>query len=465
MRIVSFLRNNQERLGVEFQGGFLDVNLACTAMMAKRGDSEPARLADVLMPSDAVAFFKGGKRTLELAHDVVAFATETPAAERVDYVHDIATVRRLSPVPHPGKIVCVGRNYSDHVAEMKRDVPTIPVIFAKLANTVCADGDGVPFPLVSDDLDYEAELAIVIGKQGRYISEVDAMDYVAGYTGLNDITVRDWQHRTPQWLQGKSFDKSAPIGPVVVTKDEILNPDHIDIKLWLNGELRQHANTNQMIFNIPHLISFISQVMTLEPGDIIATGTPGGVGAAMNPKGFMKIGDVVKVEIEGIGVLQNQIVTVENVREIRASIQQLHTDLEQTVSKMGPKELHFKSEEGTWSVAQILSHVAEFEHFFSQDVLNVVANPGTSFGRTMEHEARLKYVDLTGCETLAALLEGMEWSKQETLQMLSTLTDEDILIEAENPKFGSKTIKWQINHFIVDHLVKHLGQIQRFTTF
>jgi acylpyruvate hydrolase len=191
---------------------------------------------------------------------------------------------------------------------MKRDVPTIPVIFAKLPNTVCGDGDEVPFPRVSDQLDYEAELAVVIGRQGRYIPESEALRYVAGYTAFNDITVRDWQHRTPQWLQGKSFDKSAPMGPVLVTADEIGDPHTLDIKLRLNEELRQSDNTSRLIFNIPFLISFVSQVMTLEPGDIIATGTPGGVGVAMDPKGFMKVGDVVKVEIEKIGVLTNHIV-------------------------------------------------------------------------------------------------------------------------------------------------------------
>ncbi|WAH35634.1 fumarylacetoacetate hydrolase family protein [Alicyclobacillus dauci] len=308
MRLLSFFVNRQERLGIEHSGRIIDANYACRVMLFKQGKSAPERLADALLPADAVDFLTAGERALNQAREVIKFVDEVSAAERAEYTYGYQDVRLLAPVPHPGKVICVGRNYHDHVSEMKREVPKIPVIFAKLANTVCACGDGVPFPKVSEQFDYEAELAVVIGKSGRYIPEENALDHVAGYTALNDITVRDWQHRTPQWLQGKSFDKTAPIGPIVVTKDEIPDPHKLDIKLWLNDELRQSDNTSQLIFSIPYLISFISQVMTLEPGDVIATGTPGGVGVAMNPQGFMKVGDTVKVEIQHIGVLQNHIV-------------------------------------------------------------------------------------------------------------------------------------------------------------
>ncbi|GEO25346.1 hypothetical protein AAC03nite_11310 [Alicyclobacillus acidoterrestris] len=461
MRIVSFLVNHEERIGIEIEEGFLDLNLACRGMLAARGEHESDRLANLLVPTDAVAFLRGSHRTFDHARQVVNFVLEQSASERQAYIYDPDSVQRLSPIPHPGKIVCVGRNYHDHVSEMKRDVPTIPVVFAKLSNTVCADGDGVPFPQVSDQLDYEAELGVVIGKQGRYISEEDAMDYVAGYTVLNDITVRDWQHRTPQWLQGKSFDLSGPIGPVMVTADELPDPHRLDIKLWLNDELRQHDNTGRLIFNIPFLISFISQIMTLEPGDIIATGTPGGVGVAMNPKGFMKVGDVVRVEIEGIGSLENRIVNTENVRKIATGIRELHADLERAAVKVAAPALHFKPSEDAWSVAQILAHVAEFEHFFSQDVLHVKGNPGTNFGRTVTHEARLEAVNLSGTETLVTLMEGLNRGKQEVLHMLSRLTDDDLSIEAVNPKFGTQTIAWIIGHFITEHLEKHIGQVER----
>ncbi|WAH36336.1 DinB family protein [Alicyclobacillus dauci] len=175
----------------------------------------------------------------------------------------------------------------------------------------------------------------------------------------------------------------------------------------------------------------------------------------------MKLGDVVKVEIEGIGALQNQIVAAENVRKIEASVQQLHAELERAAVKVRPEALHFKPAEDAWSVAQILAHVAEFQNFFSQDVLHVKANPGTNFGRTMANEERLNAVNLTGSETLAALLEGVNRGRQATLHMLSRLTDDDLLTEAVNPKFGTKTVDWVIEHFITEHLEKHIGQVER----
>lgn len=306
MRIVSFVVNDRVRLGIETEGGILDANMAYRVMLAEQGDTAPDRLADALLPADAVAFLEGGQRCLDAARALVTYAKDSAAIK--PHLYDPVAVRLTAPVPHPSKVVCVGRNYQDHVSEMKREVPTIPVIFSKLPNTVCGPEDTVPFPRVSEQLDYEAELAVVIGKRGRYIEEADAMDYIAGYTALNDITVRDWQHRTPQWLQGKSFDNTAPMGPALVTADEITDPHNLNIKLYLNDEMRQNDNTSRLIFNVPKLISFISQVMTLEPGDVVATGTPGGVGVAMDPKGFMKVGDRVTVEVEGIGTLTNFIV-------------------------------------------------------------------------------------------------------------------------------------------------------------
>ncbi|MBX5437217.1 MAG: fumarylacetoacetate hydrolase family protein [Alicyclobacillaceae bacterium] len=307
MRLGTFEIGNEERLGIELGDYVLDANRACAHLLAEEGDGDAQRLADALLPSDMLAFLRAGERALEQARRVVEFARQKDL-QAVDFAHPLAAVRRLAPVPRPGKIVCVGRNYHEHVNEMNNQVPTIPVLFAKFSNVICAHGDPVPHPGVSEELDYEAELAVVIGKRGRRIGEQAALDHVAGYTAFNDITVRDWQRRTPQWLQGKTFDHCGPLGPVLVTKDEIPDPHSLSIRLWLNGELRQSDNTGRLIFNIPRLISFISQIMTLEPGDVIATGTPGGVGVAMNPPGFMKVGDIVRVEIERIGVLENKIV-------------------------------------------------------------------------------------------------------------------------------------------------------------
>ncbi|AEJ43745.1 fumarylacetoacetate hydrolase family protein [Alicyclobacillus acidocaldarius] len=304
MRIVTFHANGDVRLGLELGDVFIDANRACACMLKMQGDPAPERLANALLPSDPLSFLQAGARAMDEARRVLAFVTNH-REELKDCLVPASSVKRLAPVPRPGKIICVGRNYYDHVSEMKRDLPRIPVIFAKLQNTVCAHGDVIPFPRVSDQLDYEAELAVIIGKRGRDISQEKALEYIAGYTAYNDITVRDWQQRTSQWLQGKSFDKTGPMGPALVTVEDIPDPQNLSIRLWLNGELRQDDTTRNMIFSVAQLISFISQVMTLEPGDVIATGTPGGVGVAMDPKGFMKVGDVVRVEIERIGVLEN----------------------------------------------------------------------------------------------------------------------------------------------------------------
>lgn len=192
---------------------------------------------------------------------------------------------------------------------MKRDLPVHPVIFAKFATAITGPND--IFPLNSNltkKLDYEAELAFVIGKEGKDIPYEDALDYVFGYTVANDITARDMQKRTLQWLQGKTLDKSLPLGPVLVTKDEIPNPHCLDISLTVNDEVRQKSNTEQLLFNVNHLVEFLSGIVTLEPGDIVLTGTPGGVGEAQNK--FLQDGDKVKVEVSGIGAIETTIVEV-----------------------------------------------------------------------------------------------------------------------------------------------------------
>jgi acylpyruvate hydrolase len=197
---------------------------------------------------------------------------------------------------------------------MGRELPTEPVIFAKFSNTLISPQDDIPFFPISDQLDYEAEFAFVIGKQARNVSREDALDYVAGYTIANDVTYRDIQRRTLQWLQGKTVEGSLPIGPWIVTTDELKDPSGLGVRLTVNGEERQKTNTANFVFDVQYLVEFLSNLMTLEPGDIILTGTPGGVGVARNPQVFLKAGDVVKVEIDKIGVLENKVsaVQVEN---------------------------------------------------------------------------------------------------------------------------------------------------------
>lgn len=215
----------------------------------------------------------------------------------------------LPPVPFCEKILCVGLNYADHAAEFNDPIPAEPVYFCKALSTLNAHGQEITLPAVSDQIDYEAELVVVIGKEGRNIAKEEALDYVYGYTCGNDVSCRDWQSGKPakQWFLGKSFDTFAPIGPVLVTRDEIPNPNGLNITSTLNGNLMQSSNTKNFIFPVEELIAYVSQVMTLRPGDLIFTGTPGGVGMRRVPPVFMKDGDIISVEIEGIGTLTNPV--------------------------------------------------------------------------------------------------------------------------------------------------------------
>jgi 2-keto-4-pentenoate hydratase/2-oxohepta-3-ene-1,7-dioic acid hydratase in catechol pathway len=215
--------------------------------------------------------------------------------------------RLLAPVPRPGKIICVGRNYAEHARERGSDIPTQPIFFLKSNNTICGPGDVILIPPNSNQVDFEAELAVVIGKGGKNIPEDRAYDDVAGYMIMNDVSARDMQSADKQWFRGKSCDTFAPTGPWIVTKDEIPDPHSLGISLTLNGQTMQDSNTGNMIFKIPYLISYLSRSLTLEPGDIISTGTPGGVGASRTPPVFLKPGDSVSITIDKIGTLSNPV--------------------------------------------------------------------------------------------------------------------------------------------------------------
>ena len=217
-------------------------------------------------------------------------------------------VKLLPPIPEPGKILCIGLNYRDHAIEGGKAIPVEPVVFGKFSNALIGPNDPIRIPRVAQKVDYEAELVIVIGKRGKHIpNDSSAFEYVGGYTCGHDVSARDWQFRgeEKQWIIGKTFDTFAPIGPVLVTADELTDPHSLQIKLRLNGETMQNSNTKEFIFGVPHLLWFLSQVVTLEPGDLIFTGTPPGVGIARKPQVLLKPGDEVEVEIEGIGVLTN----------------------------------------------------------------------------------------------------------------------------------------------------------------
>jgi ureidoglycolate lyase len=220
-------------------------------------------------------------------------------------------VRLLAPIPRPGKILAIGLNYADHIKESKEagiTIPTEQVWFCKQPTSV-NDPDGpVELPKVSSMLDYEVELVAVIGKPGRHIGPDAAPGHVFGYAVGNDFTVRDWQHRTPQWMLGKSFDTHCPFGPAIVTADEVGDPHALDIRCFVNGELRQNSNTRHLVFDLWDQIAHLSQAMTLEPGDLIFTGTPGGIGFGSKPYRPLKAGDIVRSEIDGLGAIENRVV-------------------------------------------------------------------------------------------------------------------------------------------------------------
>jgi len=258
--------------------------------------------ADAQLPATMRELLDGGGKALERARNVDA--EQAPS-------YPLADVRLEAPVPNPSKFLAIGMNYRKHVEEAKRgglQVPDSQVWFNKQVSCINGPYDPVHLPQVSDKLDYEAELGVVIGRRCRHVPARDARSVIAGYLVVNDVTVRDWQMRSPTMTLGKSFNTTGPTGPWIVTDDEVADPHALTMRLRVNGELRQETTTDQMIYGIYDQIAYLSTVMTLEPGDLIATGTPSGVGAAMTPPSFLKVGDVMRVEIDGIGHIENLVI-------------------------------------------------------------------------------------------------------------------------------------------------------------
>lgn len=253
-------------------------------------------------PDDMIALIEAGQPLL----DRLAAALKTAPA---DARRPFASLELLSPIPRPGKIICLGLNYALHAKEGGNAVPDYPAFFIRVPSSIVAPDAPVLRPKVSEKLDYECELTIVIGKRGRNIPEAEALSHVFGYTILNDVSVRDYQRKTTQWSAGKNFDGTAPLGPVIATADSLpAGADGLRICTRLNGQVMQDSDTSDMVFKTARTIALMSEIMTLEPGDVIATGTPSGVGYARTPPVWMKHGDVVEIEIDGIGVLRNPVV-------------------------------------------------------------------------------------------------------------------------------------------------------------
>jgi 2-keto-4-pentenoate hydratase/2-oxohepta-3-ene-1,7-dioic acid hydratase in catechol pathway len=299
MILLTIRDGDSLRLGVKTARGVIDVAAAQAALGQGQGDGR--------LPQTVEAAIAGGEAARSALADLVTRA-ETADATGSAWLLGEESLTLGPSVPNPGKIVCVGLNYRKHAEETGAAIPTSPVLFSKFSNTVAAPDEDVPLTDAATQYDYEVELAVVIGETTKNVSTADALNSVFGYTTANDLSARDLQMRTSQWLLGKTMDKFMPIGPYLVTADDVRDPQQLAIRTWLNGELRQNSNTDDMIFPVAEIVSYISRHFTLEPGDVIITGTPEGVILGMAEKRWMVPGDVVEVEVEGLGKLQNRMV-------------------------------------------------------------------------------------------------------------------------------------------------------------
>ena len=281
MKLITFSHNYQTRVGVVV------------------GDEVVDSLNNSAIPETMLEFLTAAESALAAMSEQINSGKNRLA---------LPEVRLLAPVPKPGKYLGIGLNYPDHINETSAEKPEYPLFFNKQTTCVIANGEAIHIPKVSDKVDYEGELAFVIGKRCRHVPVEKAAQVIAGFTIANDVSVRDWQVRSPTWTLGKSFDTHGPLGPWLVTADEIKNPHQLNLKTWVDDELRQNANTEQMIFSCYEMVAYLSSVMTLEPGDVITTGTPSGVGVKMKPRGYLKAGQTVRIEIEGIGTLFNSVI-------------------------------------------------------------------------------------------------------------------------------------------------------------
>ena len=288
MRLITFSHAGEVRLGV---------------LVAREGQERVLDLRRALpnLPVEMTEFLEAGDAALAAARRAVATASAADLLPR-------AAVTLLAPVPRPPKLICLGHNYHDHMGIGRTEPPAYPTFFCKTANTIIGPDQAIVIPAATSQVDYEAELAVVIGRRGRHVTPAQALAHVAGYTIFNDVSARDYQKRTSQWMIGKSFDTFGPMGPALVTADEIPDPHTLELSLTLNGAELQRTNTRQMIFAIPDVIAYLSEVMTLTPGDVISTGTPAKTDLARSLPPFMKPGDWVCISVERIGDLANPVV-------------------------------------------------------------------------------------------------------------------------------------------------------------
>jgi len=295
MILLQFEAGQELHLGVRTQRGVLDVTGALSdRSMSQQHAGIPSRLTEV---------YAGGSAAREALERFVQHLLAPDSADI--WLREEATLTYGPCVAQPGKIIGVGLNYRRHAIESGMAIPTTPVLFSKFSNTIAAPGEKIVLPANAVEYDYEAELGVIIGKRAKNVSEPEALNYVLGYCNINDLSARDLQMRTSQWMLGKTLDQFMPIGPYLVTADEIENPQALNVRCWVNGALRQNSSTSDMVFNVAQLVSYLSQYMTLEAGDVISTGTPEGVVLGMKEKQWLKPGDEVIVEVAGLGRLIN----------------------------------------------------------------------------------------------------------------------------------------------------------------
>jgi 2-keto-4-pentenoate hydratase/2-oxohepta-3-ene-1,7-dioic acid hydratase in catechol pathway len=302
MKLLTFVEKGQQKLGIKTDKGVLDVAAALLAVKPKREGKLPITVHEVIEGGAAAV-----AELQQYVDEVIASGVSGDM-----YFYDEAGLTFGPCVTHPNKMICIGLNYRKHAEETNAAIPEYPILFNKFNNTLTGHGCDIPLPeRVSNMVDYEAELVIVIGKKAKYVEKEKALEHVFGYCSVNDLSARDLQMRTQQWLLGKSCDSFSPLGPYLVTADEVGNPNDLAIRCIVNGEVRQHSHTSDMIFHCDTIVSYISQHMTLEPGDIIMTGTPAGVvlGLPKDKQVYLKPSDIVTIEIEKLGILTNRMVS------------------------------------------------------------------------------------------------------------------------------------------------------------
>jgi acylpyruvate hydrolase len=305
MKLVRFTVNGQPaRLGNLVSDQVWDLGATYEQFLAGRGVTRAAELAGALFHGSTRDFLQAGA----VAEAALAQMDEAVKAGKLTRVsHRLGSVRLLAPIRDPEKLICIGLNYKDHAEEAKLPIPKEPPLFAKWATAILDPGEPILRPRGCTQLDYEVELGVVIGKTCRYVPPEQALDYVFGYTIIHDVSARDFQFVTSQWMAGKIADTFAPIGPYIADRSEIPDPHVLEISTWVNGNRLQHGNTKNLIFDVRALVSYLSNLITLTPGDVIATGTPAGVGFVRKPQVLLQPGDTVKMEITGLGVLENPI--------------------------------------------------------------------------------------------------------------------------------------------------------------